>query len=470
MNVIIFSDVNTIGYGKYAGPYKIATELRRSGYSVQVIDNYTKCSTEKLKRIINKFVSSETLWVGFSTTFTEVQPVKKRISRQRLNKSLIEVLGREDIEEILSYIKDLNKTVRIVAGGANARILKTEELIDHVVIGQGETSVLALTNAIKNNEKLPRVLTEHLFPYNEFTNSIIEYQSQDIIFPGEHLTIEFSRGCIFKCKFCNYPLLGKKLWDFVKSPALIASEMQRNYDLFQTKGYLVTDDTINDSVEKIEELHKSLTNLPFDLTLSSYARLDLIVSHPHTLDLLYEMGIRSLFFGVETFNHESGKIIGKGMHPDKIKQGLEYVKTRYPDIMVSIGLIFGLPGETAQSLEETIEYLKSCPADNVTISPYFINPESTIGKNPEKYGYIVNNPMDWKNEHLSWQQCSELTNIADSFLDTKNKLSWFFINRVMNCGYTLDQCQNTLLKDVKTSLRDKKQTVIKNYFDQLLSS
>ena len=39
MQVILFTDVaDTIGYGKYAGTYKIATEIRAAGYSCQVVD------------------------------------------------------------------------------------------------------------------------------------------------------------------------------------------------------------------------------------------------------------------------------------------------------------------------------------------------------------------------------------------------------------------------------------------------
>jgi len=466
MNVVIFTDINQPGYLKYAGPYKIATELRNAGYTVQVVDMFTKMSITMLKYILNKIIDKETYWVGFSSTFIGNAMGRVNNQQKSLHHDLVNVLGR-DILEVIDYIKSLNSKTRIVVGGAIAGKVSKEPLVDHIVQHQGEVSSVSLTNAIKNNLQFPKIVSDTDFPYNDFTTSTIEYTPQDIIFEGEHLTMEFSRGCIFKCKFCNYPLLGKKLWDFVKPPELIAAEMQRNYDLFKTTGYMVTDDTINDSVEKVEALHKTLIQLPFDLTLSSYARLDLIAAHPHTLDLLYEMGFRNFFFGVESLNHKSAKTIGKGMHPDKIKDTLEYIKHRYPDLAITISLIYGLPYETQQSMTETNEWLKSAPIDYSTISPYFINKNSTIGQDPSAYGYTLNGPMDWKNEFVSWDDCNSLADQGMEICNKRNKLSWTFMNRILNLGFTKDECLTKIYTETQKEIITKTRTANRTYVQSL---
>jgi hypothetical protein len=72
MEVILFTDVaDTIGYGKYARTYKIATEVRSKGYSCQVVDLFSFYSYDQLEKIINKFITSETLLIGFSCTLME---------------------------------------------------------------------------------------------------------------------------------------------------------------------------------------------------------------------------------------------------------------------------------------------------------------------------------------------------------------------------------------------------------------
>ena len=455
MNIILFTDVNILGYGKYAGPYRIASELRSAGYNVQVVDLFTKYSTRQFKQILDKFVSDQTLWLGFTTTFNAQD--KKRTRQETHNtydKTIERILGRDDLPELFEYARAINPKLKIVVGGSKADFLSLNKNIDHIVIAQGETSSIELSRALESNLPFPRRVTDIDFPFNKFNQSMIKYQEQDIIIDGEHLPIEIARGCIFKCSFCNYPLNGKKMWDYVKQPDIIVQEMQRNYDLFKTQGYLVSDDTLNDSVEKVEALHRALTRMPFPVTLGSYARLDLIISHPHTLDLMYEMGSRSFFFGIESLNKKTGKAIGKGMDPNKIKAGIEYVKTRYPDILITGSFIFGLPYETKESLRETIDYLKVSPIDHYTISPLIIHPGSPIGQNPAKYGYTVNSNISWKNEFMTYEDAEQFTDEANYFLKPKNKLSYWFMHRVLNCGYTLEDCQTEVMS--KENLRDIK--------------
>jgi radical SAM superfamily enzyme YgiQ (UPF0313 family) len=473
MQVILLTDVTLPGYLKYAGPFRIASELRSNGFTVQVIDYATQWSTTELKNILRDYISDQTLWVGFTTTFNS--PSISRINRMTksvdVNKNIyVHYLGRNDIPEILDFIKTINPKTKIVAGGHQADKFSLEKMIDHVVIGQGETAAVHLTKSLLDNQKVEKYLNESKFPYNNFISSTIEYVPEDIIFPGEHLSIEFSRGCTFKCSFCNYPLIGRDLWDFCKPPTLIASEIQRNYDLFKTQGYLVTDDTINDSEEKIEQLHKEITKLPFSLTLSSYARLDLLIAKPRTLDLLYEMGFRNFFFGIETFNHDAGKAIGKGMHPDKLKAGLEDIKRRYPDFLISAGIIFGLPYESRDSMLNTIEYLKSSPIDNVSIAPYGVTRTSTIGSNPEKYQFKVNGNLDWTSAWTTSAEVIDLAKQADQILRPKNKANWTFLSRLMNLGYSYQYLGNTPLTDIIFDAEERKETLRIQYYKKIRKS
>lgn len=72
MQVILFTDVaDTVGYGKYAGTYKIATEIRNNGYTCQVVDLFSHYSYSELEDIVTKFCSTDTILVGFSCSLME---------------------------------------------------------------------------------------------------------------------------------------------------------------------------------------------------------------------------------------------------------------------------------------------------------------------------------------------------------------------------------------------------------------
>ena len=74
------------------------------------------------------------------------------------------------------------------------------------------------------------------------------------LLPGEGVPVEFARGCIFKCKFCSYPMNGKQNLDFVKDPELLYQELSDNYKNFGIKHYMIVDDTFNDHKEKLESI------------------------------------------------------------------------------------------------------------------------------------------------------------------------------------------------------------------------
>ena len=466
MQIILFSDTNAMGYGKYAGPHRLASELRDHGFTVQVVDLFTYWSTIEFKMILNKFVTSETLWLGFSVSFTDKRD--GRFSKQSLQRDLLGKIGREDFHEVIDFAKEINPKLKVVVGGAMSHFLSIYDEIDYVVQGQGEVASVKLSQALLKNESLPKVLSDKVFKYSQFHKSQIKWQEQDVIFQGEHLPLEISRGCIFRCAYCAFDHVDGSD-DYIKTEETLLSELRYNDEKFKPKGYIVSDDTVNDSVAKVEKLHRIFTSLDHNLIMSSYARADLIIANPHTLDLLYEAGFRCFFFGIETFNKKSGEIIGKGMHPDKMKAGLEWMKKRYPDILISAGIIYGLPGDTIQTLKDTNEYLKSSPIDFATLTPLIINTGSKFAENPLKWGYIIKGPRRWKNKEMNVEQIDEIIADANQFLDKKNKVGWVFASRIMNVGFTLDDCHNLIQKESKDLINEKSEIVKREYFKNLMS-
>lgn len=457
---IIFTDMSGYpGFGRAAGAYRIASEWRKRGMNIKVVDCATAFTVDQLKSIVDKYRSSDTEFVGFSSTFMmnklysvyDTDEDRAR-HRQEINESREEYntptgLARHEESELFEYIRDLG--VEIVVGGWRPGSQKYDYVNYH--LGPVE---------------------DKLFPNQsfEFNESEIIYTDDDEIFEGEDLPIEIARGCIFKCSFCNYNLNGKKLWDFVKSPDVLRQEMMRNYEKFGTTGYMFSDDTYNDSPEKVKKLLEMYKTLPFDLRFSSYARLDLMISKPETQEMLYESGARSLFFGIETFNHEAGKMIGKGMHPDKVKEGLLEFRRNYPDVIVYVSMIAGLPQETMEELEESYRFLtEEAKVHSFGFSPLFLSSGSEMSRNAEKYGYIRGN------SERSWTRKSDGLNSFELFewcIDKKKNYKaspagFGMYNRIRNIGYTDDEIQVLGERDLGRLMREGA-AKRKEYMDKIL--
>lgn len=486
--VILFTDVaSTDGYGKYAGTYKIATEIRNAGYTCQVIDNFSFYTLEKLKMLIDKFCGADTILVGMSCTLSE-----KKIGNS------IQNFGRPENEfnEIMQYCKTKNTGIKTCLGGARINKFNHWDIIDYIIINKGDSAIAALLDHIVNGTQLktirqqPSIVVDgNDYPYTQeqFAASRIKYVPEDIIFPGEALPVEIARGCIFKCAFCRFDLIGKRVGDWTKHPNCLREELIYNYNEFGTTHYLFTDELINESQEKMSMIHQLFTKLPFRLTYSCYARLDLIWKYREQREQLLESGAISLNFGIETMNDEAGKKIGKGLGSQKTKETLQFCRELWwGKLITASNFIVGLPGESADSVRNTVEWLLSdeCGLDVFGFMPLFIRDQadgrdrSRIEENPEKFGFRVAIKQPWENDNMTFVEASKLVEEInnDPRVREKSKLGdTVWIGRILNLGYSVEDIitavfvndfrEKKYLKDqINTLTKQKKQ----QYFQKLL--
>ena len=200
----------------------------------------------------------------------------------------------------------------------------------------------------------------HMYAGLDIDKFDCEYHSHDFIENHEALTLETSRGCRFKCKYCNYAFLGVKE-DYGRSEDDMYNELMRNYEKWGTTNYIISDDTFNDRDNKIEKLALAVERLPFEPNFTCFIRLDLVISKPHQVDLLIRARCWGHFYGIETFHPQEAKAIGKGMHPDKIKKGLLWIRDEFNNRLGlyrgTCGMIAGLPYEPVQSWYDSLDWL-----------------------------------------------------------------------------------------------------------------
>lgn len=487
MQVILFTDVaDTIGYGKYAGTYKIATEIRNQGYTCQVVDLFSYYSYSDLEKIVSKFCTSETVLVGFSCTLMEQRKDGKVFN-----------FGRPDDEfnSIVDKIKSINNNTKICLGGARMTYNSYWHGVDYVIVNKGDVAILKLLKHLIDGEDIKTVKStpchvidgnDYFYTQEQFAYSNIKYIPEDIIFPGESLPIEVARGCVFQCAFCHFDLIGKKVGDWQKAESALRDELIMNYEKFGTTHFMFTDELINESVPKMELIHKVLTNLPFKISYTSYARLDLIWKFPEMREMLLESGAKSLAFGIETLNETAGKKIGKGLGEKRVKETLNYcAETWKGKIITSSNFIVGLPGEDEASIRNTVDYLVSddCPLDVFGFLPLYIRSEhdgrgtSKIDQDPKKFGYTIEAGKQWQGNDMNFQQALNL--VQDIFTDkrvlTKSKFAaatW--IGRIINLGYTTEDIfkiiNNKSMSDTEINdiLVNESNSRKQWYFEQLM--
>jgi len=501
-NIIIFTDVtDNIATMIPIGAYKVAHSLRKNGYSCIVVNHLSNWTKIELKELLNTLVGDGTFMVGFSTTFLrDVQidrdPTKPTPPLPDITNDTVFPQGKEFEDEIINYIHTLNPSIKISAGGAKVNVNYTNKNVDYVFIGYSESSVVNLANHLTKKTTLLNsskniwgriIIDDRLAKSYDFANEDMIWEDVDVV-NYKTLSIEIGRGCIFKCKFCDYPLNGKKKLDFVKQIDIIKEELTRNYEQFGIKQYYIVDDTFNDHVEKLVDLRTAIQQLSFQPTFWGYHRLDLLCAHPETVQILYDIGVRAMYFGIETLYEETGKIIGKRHDRQRHIDMIRHIKTKYPNVTLHGSFILGLPGEPIDSFYKTFDTVFSGEMllDSWRFQGFEVSNtkqltfNSEFALNMEKYGITdcgtesTDRYINWKNEYTNVHDVRRISEefMVQSRASGKLKISGEYALYLSGYNYkTFEELINTPFSEVDWNYLEYqlRPNFISNYKSTLLS-
>lgn len=515
VNVLLFTELmgNTwYSTGRPVGAYRIASALRKAGYTVQVVDFFTKFLPAELDAVINTCVGPNTIMVGYSTTFfSYIDDQKGKYQLEQVDADVkklrsVSKKGKEVLEPTLNYpyhaskmldtfrkMKAINPKLKIVLGGAKTQYLYgvgdafavgycDQAIVEYVQYLEGKNPFFQFVNI---NDKQIAFYGDQYTDKFDFTATTVDWHPSDYLAYGEAVPIEISRGCIFKCKFCAFPLNGKSKNDYIKQSSILKDEFLKNYYEYGITRYIYADDTHNDSVDKLQALHKVVTSLPFEIEYAAYLRHDLIHAHPETAALLRESGLRSAIFGIESLNHESAKAIGKGLHPDKIKDLLYWLRDDAwkGEVATTSGFIIGLPHDSQETIREWVQWLldSNCPLDSFSLLPLSIPPVAAIKNariwksdfeiNSQKYGYKVEPNGNWTNENFTRLEAIDLAQELTKLVSPRRfRNSGFPIIMLSNLGYSVKDMIGKPVVDVFNNLNTvmQKNQYVQAYKHRLL--
>jgi hypothetical protein len=352
---IVFNDNQEIKR-RTSGAYRFANLLERRGWRVTVVDWVSSWTEEELTHYLDCIVGEDTQLFGISYTW----------------------LTPQWTQEFVRNLRDRYPGRKFILGGQ--QFVQRDLGVDIALYGYSELAVDDALAWLFDGAALPRGAVRPLelggsvlvdcnahYPAMNLGEYAITYREDDFVQPYEQLTVELSRGCKFKCKYCNYAFLGVRE-DTSTAEELLRKELTENYRRWGTHLYIIADDTLNDRDSKLEMLARVVESLDFEVNFASFIRLDLAVANPHQMELLSRARVWNHFYGIETLHHGAGKAVGKGMHPDRIKQGLldmrEHMMSRLGVYRGTLGMIAGLPGEPPESWHASEQWLRDNWSDN----------------------------------------------------------------------------------------------------------
>ncbi len=322
--------------------------------------------------------------------------------------------------DVSFLVKDISSNIKVIAGGAQPSALPIETMyesaFDAVVVGEGDCTIVDILDGkhfkdisgvcwrdgdrpvmndprpmVSDLDTLPMPAWE-LYPVGEYRGRLPKILARYTPLT----TIEFSRGCVFKCDFCG----SKNTMGYgyrKKSPERCAEEML----YLQKLGYrevILADDIFtsdnNWAVEVCEAFIRRGVKVAW--TCTNGIRVDSADSR--LFEVMKEAGCYRVHFGFESGNDAVLKAFGKGGHAT-LRQGEEAVRMARKAGLDTWGMfLLGLSADTADTMEDTIQYAKSVEVDVMRFGITVPFPGTPMFNALHKLGRIKS--YDWDNYNV----------------------------------------------------------------------
>ena len=197
-----------------------------------------------------------------------------------------------------------------------------------------------------------------------------------------YVSLYTGRGCRSRCTFCLWPQTVGGHRYRTRSADHVLGEMARITKLFPSvQEVFFDDDTFTDDRRRAEQIARGMGKL--GLTWSCNAKANVPYD---TLKVLRDNGLRLLLVGYESGNQQILINIKKGVRVDRARQFTK--DCRDLGITIHGTFIVGLPGETTETIQETIRFAKEINPHSLQVSIAAPYPGTALYRQARENGWL----------------------------------------------------------------------------------
>ena len=273
--------------------------------------------------------------------------------------------------EVVRDVKKINGGIITVMGGPHVTFCARQTLAEHpgldvAVLGEGERSLVELARAIKKGDDLSRIkgivyrrqadicFTEKR-PLIENLDEL-PVPARDLLPLGRYralsmpISMTTSRGCPFKCIFCvGRKMVGSRVR--YRNPRAVVDELEYLSTL-NFHQINIADDLFTAKRSHCLAVCEEILRRRLQVTWTSFARVDTVSDE--VLTAMKAAGCSAVSFGIESANPQILKTIKKGITLDQVVAAVTMCAAA--GITPFASFILGLPGETPQTIKETMDF------------------------------------------------------------------------------------------------------------------
>lgn len=291
--------------------------------------------------------------------------------------------------EIKKLIMNINPKAFTVAGGPHVSALPFEgaENFDVIITGEAEATFLEVVRNFESKQRIDKIIAGapvmdlDQLPFPDY--SLIDLPSYDRIVEGSpSISLMSSRGCPYNCTFCNSRVLSRGQLRF-RSPQNVATEIQQLIAKYDTNSFRFGDDLFTFSPQRVKEMTDALS--PLNILYRVFARSSSMT--PEAAERLYQSGCRHVAIGIESM---SQKMLGLLKKKTTVRTNINALKNaKAAGLKVRIYLLVGFPGETKQTVMESLRVLMDCDFDEFIVYAFVPYPGTALWERPEQWGAVI---------------------------------------------------------------------------------
>ena len=295
------------------------------------------------------------------------------------------------VQEVLALLR-ARIDCPVVIGGPHATLFPERVAaspdIDYVAYGEGEETLSQLVEALEAHEMHPnadvlRQIRGLCFGYGD---EIIRNPPRPLVkdldalpMPARHLfeldryplyasngermvTVLSSRGCPYNCSYCFKGIVGRTYRQ--RSPEKVIAELRYLIDTFGYRYFYFIDDLFTLNRKRLKALTTQIIEQGLDIRWQCLARVDLVSRQG--LDRMYQAGCREIHFGIESGNPEILASLGKRITMEQVRRAVGWAAE--VGIAAKGYFMLGLPGDTEETMRQTIAFACELPLDQAMFS------------------------------------------------------------------------------------------------------
>jgi radical SAM PhpK family P-methyltransferase len=344
----------------------------------------------------------------------------------------------QPLTALVSFVRSHNREVPIVIGGpyvaGQARALSPEIFEEqlrylgadfYIISAEGEHALGDLLTAVKENSSYEHinnlafyrdrdlVFTKKETEYNVLAENLVDYS----LFPreafGQFVTTRTAKSCPFHCSFCGFP---ERAGDYTY---LKVEDVEKELDAIADIGGVTTltiiDDTFNVPKNRFKDLLRMMIRRKHGFRWNSFFRCD--HADDETIDLMAEAGCEGVILGVESGSEAILRMMNKTVKREQYARSIPRLESS--GIACYASLIVGFPGETAETVNETIDLIETARPSYFRAQLWYCDPITPIYRQREQHG-LVGEGFQWSHRTMNVDEACD--HIDRMFLCVNNSI------------------------------------------------